>query len=433
MTTNQKLALTVAFGLAIIFTLSCGEHGLENIFGSDSSSGTGEQALLGSSSSKTSSSSRLGSYSSSSQRQSSSSSRLGSSSPSEIGGGVEPPSEYTPAPPSIENSTGRVIVGPLLKTTWGNGGAVCTDVSQICSPFYTLPNGSHGWIKCGNVADAQIMNYYKYPKEAYDWDNMLNTYRNVNLTEQQKKAILALLHSLYLSNRYYDERIEFGYFEVLNWRQYYEATWAEMVREILDLGLLVRMRGCPTIGECHAFIIDGYDDKGKFHINWGWGGSRDGYYSLDSLNPGGRSQEDGFNKNVNLRIIIPPEKVSLLGEPALTTFSTEKTSGRYGAFKVKIALKFDIAEKYYVALFDSNGKRVQVIGRDYYGEGGGSYTILSEIHDYEDYGGSNVPPGKYSLRILYSLDCDYFEDCDGLKEITKSVGNVPTSIDFTVN
>ena len=26
----------------------------------------------------------------------------------------------------------------------------------------------------------------------------------------------------------------------------------------------------------HAFVLDGYDEDGKFHINWGWGGNSDG-------------------------------------------------------------------------------------------------------------------------------------------------------------
>ncbi len=38
-------------------------------------------------------------------------------------------------------------------------------------------------------------------------------------------------------------------------------------------------------GGGHAFVCDGYRDDGCFHINWGWGGWCDGYFSLDVLNP----------------------------------------------------------------------------------------------------------------------------------------------------
>ena len=38
----------------------------------------------------------------------------------------------------------------------------------------------------------------------------------------------------------------------------------------------------------HAFVCDGYEMRGGtpyFHINWGWGGSANGYYASDALNP----------------------------------------------------------------------------------------------------------------------------------------------------
>jgi len=35
----------------------------------------------------------------------------------------------------------------------------------------------------------------------------------------------------------------------------------------------------------HAFVVDGYDENDLFHINWGWDGCSNGYYSLDLLSP----------------------------------------------------------------------------------------------------------------------------------------------------
>jgi len=33
----------------------------------------------------------------------------------------------------------------------------------------------------------------------------------------------------------------------------------------------------------HSFVVDGYDADGRFHINWGWGGSGNGYFSFPDL------------------------------------------------------------------------------------------------------------------------------------------------------
>jgi hypothetical protein len=33
----------------------------------------------------------------------------------------------------------------------------------------------------------------------------------------------------------------------------------------------------------HSFNLDGYDGSGHFHVNWGWGGTGNGYFNLDGL------------------------------------------------------------------------------------------------------------------------------------------------------
>jgi hypothetical protein len=38
-------------------------------------------------------------------------------------------------------------------------------------------------------------------------------------------------------------------------------------------------------GSGHAFICDGFDGMGLYHINWGWEGLSDGYFRLQALNP----------------------------------------------------------------------------------------------------------------------------------------------------
>ena len=47
----------------------------------------------------------------------------------------------------------------------------------------------------------------------------------------------------------------------------------------------------------HAFVCDGYDGKGLFHINWGWDGLRNGYYRLQALFP--RYNETDLYKRSN--------------------------------------------------------------------------------------------------------------------------------------
>ncbi len=68
-----------------------------------------------------------------------------------------------------------------------------------------------------------------------------------------------------------------------------DAVWDSMLRAELDYTRPVLYTGShPSLGG-HAFVLDGYDTLGMFHVNWGWGGSYDAYYTIDSLSPGAGS------------------------------------------------------------------------------------------------------------------------------------------------
>ncbi len=54
----------------------------------------------------------------------------------------------------------------------------------------------------------------------------------------------------------------------------------------LEAGRPIVYRGGPDDGRSgHAWNIDGYGD-GYFHMNFGWSGSQNGYFTLDLINPG---------------------------------------------------------------------------------------------------------------------------------------------------
>ncbi|MBT6177864.1 MAG: hypothetical protein HOI23_11510 [Deltaproteobacteria bacterium] len=71
---------------------------------------------------------------------------------------------------------------------------------------------------------------------------------------------------------------------------YSDAEWADVIRAEIDEGrpvLHMAQKTDENVG--HAFVIDGYNDAGKFHVNWGWGGSSNGYYDVNVLeDPNGR-------------------------------------------------------------------------------------------------------------------------------------------------
>ena len=70
---------------------------------------------------------------------------------------------------------------------------------------------------------------------------------------------------------------------------YSDEEWAAMLRADLDAARPVLYSGYDDNAGGHAFILDGYDTLGFFHVNWGWGGYYDAYYTIDPLSPGAGS------------------------------------------------------------------------------------------------------------------------------------------------
>ncbi len=176
---------------------------------------------------------------------------------------------------------------------------------------------------CVATAMAQIMRYHKWPASAtgevsyttgslgfnisqnlgdkpFDWNNMLAIYPDV-CTDAQRVAVAQLMyyagvsvHMDYdLSSGAYSRVVpaalvnNFGYSTSLAfyYRDYFKyADWAQMIKTELDAQRPIYYTGTSPEGG-HAFVCDGYDDNGLFHINWGWGGMSNGYFSLLEMNP----------------------------------------------------------------------------------------------------------------------------------------------------
>ncbi|MFB6317180.1 thiol protease/hemagglutinin PrtT [Saccharicrinis sp. FJH54] len=80
----------------------------------------------------------------------------------------------------------------------------------------------------------------------------------------------------------------FGYSADLKYYERYDfedQDWKNLIKSDLDKGNVLVYSGTDEIG--HSFNIDGYDNNDYFHVNWGWNGKYNGYYSIDNLNPSG--------------------------------------------------------------------------------------------------------------------------------------------------
>lgn len=95
-------------------------------------------------------------------------------------------------------------------------------------------------------------------------------------------------------------------------------AWNVKLRAEIDANRPVLYAASDPSGSGHAFVIDGYKDE-SFSVNWGWGGSCDGFYQIGALNPesAGKPMGDKYNVGQSAVFGMEPsdgtEKISGMG------------------------------------------------------------------------------------------------------------------------
>lgn len=245
----------------------------------------------------------------------------------------------------VETETSVTSVAPLLgDIAWNQS----SPYNLLCP---TLPDGKKAVSGCVATAMAQIMYYWQYPDKGvgshsydwtyngvtttlsadfsqsqYQWDLMTPVY-NSNSSEESKNAVALLMSDVGISvdMAYGKESAAsvvkvpialteyFDYDKAINMcvrNQYYSDEWEQMLRTELDEGRPVYYRG-RNESSGHAFVCDGYDSDGYYHMNWGWGGSSNGYFLLTALYPGMQgigSSDGGYNYEQYMVIGIQPNQ-----------------------------------------------------------------------------------------------------------------------------
>ena len=212
----------------------------------------------------------------------------------------------------LKASSTKIVVAPLLgNTKWNQE-----------EPYNRL-TPQNGNVKaatgCVATAMAQIMYYHKWPKvgvgqhtnsndasltvdfsqSVYQWDKMRDTYGST-YTDEEANAVAKLMYDCGIAvdmqyghdgsssgafsedvapalKTYFDYSTEITYLE----RNNSTTNWDDILMDELNNLRPVYYSGSDKDAGGHAFVCDGYEDKdGKylFHINWGWGGSYDGYF-----------------------------------------------------------------------------------------------------------------------------------------------------------
>ena len=200
-------------------------------------------------------------------------------------------------------------IEPLLTTHWSQG-----------SPYNDILNKSG---ICVVIAWCQILHYFRVPQ----------TFADKTTKDGKYFPIAAFNHDLmldeYVKGKYTKEEAD----EVANFVYYYcnidcygledcygmekRTVWTNKdnhyleTDEYLEQGIPLWVGGSHD-GKGHAFVVDGRDSEGRYHVNLGWGGTCDGYYTMTSSleydgTYDGDNKVDGYMDNTlgQFYVIIP--------------------------------------------------------------------------------------------------------------------------------
>ena len=246
----------------------------------------------------------------------------------------------------IQGLTGAKSVTPLLSTKWNQGcgyNALCpADPKGPCGRTYT---------GCVATAMAQVLRYNQHPLKGngsrcytlglygelcadfssgtYDYAAMSNTSGNSAVARLMYHCGVAVSmnygtsgSSAFSSSVASAMRTYFDYTNglIISKGSYTEEIWTRILTRELDNSRPLYYSGQGTSG--HAFVLDGYQATSYFHVNWGWGGSYDGYFYLNSLNPGSMTFNSGQQAIVGM---IPSSDFTGL-DFSSSTFLTSRTA-----------------------------------------------------------------------------------------------------------
>lgn len=256
---------------------------------------------------------------------------------------------------NLYNNTGTLnqlkstAVNPLVSTTWDQD----LYYNAMCPQDASSPQGYGGNVPtgCGATAMSQIIRYWGSPAQGtgsnsyssnygtlsanfgattYNWANMPNSVTSAN---SDVATIMfdcgVAVDMVYGPNESSSYLISgtgvsasceaayttyFGYnastMQGLLRSNYADADWLNLIETELTSSRPIQYAGSGPDGG-HTFVLDGTDGNDYFHINWGWSGTDNGYYTVDGLIPS-PDANGSFDTNESMLIGIQPTVISVV-------------------------------------------------------------------------------------------------------------------------
>ena len=365
-------------------------------------------------------------------------------------------------------------VGPLVQTRWSQ------------SPYYNnlcpYDNSAHERAVTGCVATAmaQVMRYWSHPAHGlgnhsyvpsshpeygtlyadfssvtYDWNNMPNRL-GYDSQQTQVNAVATLMYHcgvgvemMYGTTVYPDSgsaayiinyngsnpcaetalKTYFDYKSTMHGEKkndHSDTEWIQILKNELDNSRPMIYGGFSNSGG-HAFVCDGYNSNNYFHFNWGWGGSYDDYFYINSLNPGSHS----YSQNQQALIGIEPNQNGGGGGGGGGGGTSSFNLAYHNDLSMNSEFWFYDNISVYAAVANSGNANFNgYIGAAVFWENNENEYIFFDVMNAWNFTSSALPPGyykdgnltcaggppylpgSYAVAMVYSLDGELWNNID---------------------
>lgn len=389
-------------------------------------------------------------------------------------------------------------VEPLVTTKWGQAPYV-NDLCPLDEENGVVENGYRAVTGCPATAMAQIMKYWNYPDQgtgfkSYDHEtygtlsaNFGGTYYNWSsmptYVNSPNEAVAKLMYHSGVavemgygpttSGSWVIEEISSGIEQTCEnaYKNYFgynpdtlegiirsytdqngnlienysDSEWINLMKDELNNSRPVQYVGFGG-GGGHTWVLDGYDSNDLFHMNWGWGGQSDGYFTLVSLSPedlGTGGGTGGFNNTQHALVGIQPLNIDQpFNEFDLRLYSDISISDNPVGFTNDFNLTFDVANFGSVEFDGEIGAAIF----DYYG----NFITFNQIqastlpsltylsYDLNNQSGIILVPGSYYAQVYYrnsDIDWTSVSNGDYNNSITFGIGyssEIETNSNFSL-
>ena len=210
--------------------------------------------------------------------------------------------------PSVEHETPlwgqRAPFNSLAPEVKGNKAvAGCVPVAMsMLARFFRYPTAGKGSLPSYSyTADSggSVTIPGKTLGDPYDWANMKMDY-SAGYTQAEADAVARLVYDCgVMVQAHYDKSTSANTFNMarkaidylgydasatgLSRAYFPDEVWLDILKEELQDHPVIYSAHDEDNG--HAFLLDGYDERGYLRVNWGWYGDNNGYYALSAFVP----------------------------------------------------------------------------------------------------------------------------------------------------